>query len=77
MVAAPPALDVAVGASMVAVTVGAAVAVSLEAVLALPQAASANTSASPKADKTRRIGDPFPHERLRQPQQAAAEQRNP
>lgn len=60
MVAAPPALDVAVGASTVAATVG--VKVALEAVVVLPQAASASTSARPKVSKGIRIGDPSPHE---------------
>jgi hypothetical protein len=75
IVAAPPELDVAVGGSTVAVAVGVAVAVA--AVLVLPHAASANISASPKADKNMRIGDLSPPEGLRQPEQAPEEQRNP
>src|SRR5690242_1268043 len=62
MVAAPPALDVAVGGATVAVAVAVAMAVAPEVVFVLPQAASASTSARPNIIKGIRIGDPSPHE---------------
>jgi hypothetical protein len=58
IVAAPSALDVAVGGATVAVAVG--VTVALEAVL--PQAASASTNTRLNASKGIRIGNPSPHE---------------
>jgi hypothetical protein len=73
MVAAPVALDVAVGGAAVAV----AVAVALGAVLVLPQAASASTSARLNASKGIRIGDPSPHEWSGRIRQYQAQRGNP